>query len=40
MDGEETANPSLDERAAPTRVRCMRVVYARTGVGQAVSLDG
>jgi len=36
---DETANASLDERATPTRVRCMRVVFARGGAGQAVTLD-
>jgi DNA-binding NtrC family response regulator len=36
---DETANASLDERAAPTRVRCLRVVFAHGGVGQAVTLD-
>ena len=36
---DETANASLDERATPTRVRCMRVVFARSGAGQAVTLD-
>src|SRR5258705_5784972 len=36
---DETANASLDERATPTRVRCMRVVFATGGVGQAVTLD-